>query len=102
MLYKSARRWMVLLLFVIISSGCSTIQNEQAAVTTAQPTPQATLISPTATLPTAVAISTATIAPTAMPTAAPPTSIPTPTALPTPTPDPWAEYAPYTIEGLRA
>jgi dipeptidyl aminopeptidase/acylaminoacyl peptidase len=35
------------------------------------------------------------------PTATPPPPTPTP-APPTATPDPWAEYAPYTIEGLRA
>lgn len=56
-----------------------------------------------AAVPTAEAAS----APTAAPTTAPsPTAAATPTAAPTaapsPTPDPWAEYAPYTIEGLRA
>jgi uncharacterized protein len=96
MLYKSARLCIVLLLFVAIFSACSTIQNEQAAVTTAQPTSQATTIPPTA-----PAIPTITTAPTSIPTAAP-TSIPAPTAPPSPTPDPWAEYAPLTIEGLRA
>ncbi len=44
---------------------------------------------------------TAAPAPTLTPV--PPTVAPTATpAPPTPTPDPWAEYAPYTIEGLRA
>jgi uncharacterized protein len=47
-------------------------------------------------------------APTAtpLPATAPPSAIPAPPnptpAPPTATPDPWAEYAPYTIEGLRA
>ncbi len=43
----------------------------------------------------------ATIGPTAAPTVAPP-AVPTATPAPSPTPDPWAEYRPYTIEGLRA
>jgi dienelactone hydrolase len=92
---KTARLCVVLLLFAIGLSACATTPNEQA-VATAPPTS-----APTSIPPTAPALPTATSAPTPLPTAAP-TSIPTPTAPPTPTPDPWAEYAPYTIEGLRA
>lgn len=51
-------------------------------------------------VPAAVASApTASAAPTDVPaTTVPPTATSAP---PTPTPDPWAEYAPYTIEGLR-
>jgi dienelactone hydrolase len=47
--------------------------------------------------PTVAPPSATAVAPTA--TVAPPTATAAP---PTTTPDPWAEYAPYTIEGLRA
>jgi dipeptidyl aminopeptidase/acylaminoacyl peptidase len=40
-------------------------------------------------------------APTAQPSPAP-TAQPSPTPAPSATPDPWAQYQPYTIEGLRA
>ncbi len=66
--------------------------------------PTAAALAPT----TVSAPPTAAPAPTAvLPTAAPPTAAPAPTAVPptaqpSPTPDAWAEYAPYTIEGLRA
>lgn len=65
---------------------------------------------PAASLPTAVVAPTQ--APSVPPTAPPPTAapsptvaatpMPSPTAPPSPTPDLWTEYAPYTIEGLRA
>jgi uncharacterized protein len=61
-----------------------------------QPSIQATTIPPTE-----IVQATATTPPTPIPTAAP-TAVPPPTVPPTPTPDPWAEYAPYTIEALRA
>ena len=96
MLHTTIRWYAFLLLVAVLLSACSAAQSEQAAATPAQPTSQ-----PTAVPPTAPAVPTPTTAPTSAPTAAP-TSIPTATALPTPTPDPWAEYAPYTIEGLRA
>src|SRR5258706_6406369 len=92
---KMARLCSVLLLFMISFSACATIPNEQAVASTAQPTSGATSIPPTAPIRP-----TATTAPTPLPTTAP-SSIPTPTTPPTPTPDPWAEYAPYTIEALR-
>lgn len=59
--------------------------------TQAAAAPTAGAASPTAAAPTAAPSPTAAATPTAAPTAAP-----------SPTPDPWAEYAPFTIEGLRA
>lgn len=63
--------------------------------TTSAPLPTATAVPPTAALPTATA---------ALPTAAPPTvtAAPPTAAPPTVTPDPYAEYAAFTIDGLRA
>lgn len=63
----------------------------------------------TASAPSPIAAAEATSAPSPAPTSAPeptsvpaPTATPAPTAAPAPTADRWAEYAPYTIEGLRA
>ena len=89
------RLCLLLALALIGISGCSTAQGEQAVVATARPTAQ-----PSATIPAAPA-ATATAIPTSIPTAAR-ASPPTPTAVPAATPDPWAQYAPYTIEGLRS
>jgi len=93
-----ARRWCVLLLCIGVLSACRIDQTEQAAVPTIA-----------ATAPTSLPAATAAIGPTVadpVPTAAPaaPTHAPTaaPTAPPTATPDPWAQYAPYTIIGLRS
>jgi len=91
----AARRRCALLLCIVVLTACRTDQPEQAAI----PTPAA----PTS-LPAAIP-ATAAVGPTAAP-AAPtraPTAVPTtePTAEPSATPDPWAEYAPYTITGLR-
>ncbi len=99
---NAARLCMVLLLCAFSASACGPAQDQQAVVATAQPPPNPTAAAP----PTATPLPAATAEPpppTPMPppTAAP-TNIPTPTAPPTPTPDPWAEYAPYTIEALRA
>ncbi len=95
MLQRTARLRIVLVL-VIGLSACSATQGDQAIVATPEPTSV-----PTALLPTAQIVPAATTAPTALPTAIP-TSVPAPTAAPRSTPDPWAEYASYTIEGLRA
>ena len=100
--HRGVRLYIVFLLFSISFTACSTTQNEQAIVTTAQPTMSVTSIPPTAPI-----IPTATTAPPPIPTTTPtraPTTVPTvaPTAPPpSPTPDPWAQYGPYTIAGLR-
>jgi uncharacterized protein len=96
MITRSARLCFALMLAVAGISACSSAQGEQAIVPTTQPTIQATTIPPTE-----IVQATATTPPTPIPTAAP-TAVPTSTVPPTPTPDPWAEYAPYTIEALRA
>jgi len=93
----AARLYSIACLLFISLSACRTIQNDQAAVVTAQPAPSAIA----AILPTASSIPVATAAPTVAITPAP-TSIPAATSQPTPAPDPWAAYAPYTITGLRA
>jgi uncharacterized protein len=87
--------YIALLSCLIILNGCTTTQVEQAAGTPPQPTSQAISL-----LPTASIRLTATAPPSPLPTTAP-TLIPSPTAPPTSTPDPWAQYAPYTIEALR-
>jgi dipeptidyl aminopeptidase/acylaminoacyl peptidase len=88
----------LLLLCTFSFSACSPTPNEQAVVVPAEPTVNPTAIAPTAT----ELVASATAVPTAAPSpATAPTAIP-PTAPPSATPDPWAEYAPYTIETLRA
>lgn len=96
----TGRLCVLLLLCTFGFSACSPMQNEQAAVSPAQPTVNPTAIAPSATEPIATAAavpatSTTMPSPTTAPTAVPPTAPPTPTS------DPWAEYAPYTIEALR-
>lgn len=82
------------LLCSLVLGACSTNQPEPAASAPTSPPP--TVAPPTATSqPTNTPEPTATPEPTITPT-------PEPTATPTATPDPWAEYAPLTIEGLRA
>lgn len=87
------KKWsLVLVTASLFLSACATSEAEGEPSELAQaPTtePLATLV-PTEPPPTAT--------PQPSPTPAPPTATPLP---PTPTPDPWAEYAPYTIEGLR-
>lgn len=86
----------LLTLLAALLAGCGGAPREPAGaalpaaptLTPAPPSAAPTLAPPTATL----------APPTAAPTLAP-TATPAP---PTATPDPWAEYAPYTIEGLRA
>lgn len=68
-----------------------------AACTSARQTGPA----PTAPPAAPSAVPTPTQAPPAAPTAAP-TAAPRSTPVPSATPDPWAQYRPYTIEGLRA
>ena len=85
----------LLALALIAFSGCSGARGEREALATAPPTGQ-----PSATTRPAPAQAPATAVPTPNPTA-PPASPPAPTAAPTPTADRWAQYAPYTIEGLR-
>src|SRR5262245_22890923 len=94
--HQAARLAIILVLFGFSFSSCSLTQNEQAVLTPAQPTIGAKVVAPTARV-----LPPATTLPTPRPTRAP-TTIPTPTAAPTATPDPWAQYAPYTIEGLRS
>ncbi|HEU5087951.1 MAG TPA: alpha/beta fold hydrolase, partial [Roseiflexaceae bacterium] len=89
----------VLVLAALMLAGCTVFGQELAP----QPAPTTTaapvVLPPTpTTLPTAL--------PTRLPATAtplPPTATPLPTATlpPTATPDPWVEYEPYTIEGLR-
>lgn len=62
---------------------------------------QATLPTAAVLVPTGAATSAPATEATATPTRIVPTAMPS-TVLPSPTPDPWAKYAPYTIEGLRA
>jgi dienelactone hydrolase len=97
---QKAARLCVVLLLAIGVSACSAAQAERAPVPTAQ------VAIPTVAIPTttpAAPTSAPTLAPaTAQPAPEPPTAMPAPTAAPGPTPDPWAEYVPYTIEGLRA
>jgi uncharacterized protein len=86
---------------MVVLAACSTATGEQASAPTAR------LPEPTAAAPTSAPTAAATLVPTIMPTVAPtvaPTAVPTPapTEPPTATPDPRGEYAPYTIEGLRA
>lgn len=91
------RHWKSLLGIVMLVAlpACSSDASQPAASSTIPPTQiaaQPTLLPlPTALPPTAVPYGQ-----TSVP--APPTSTPAP---PTATPDPWAEYAPYTIEALR-
>ena len=97
------RRILSLVLIAGILAGCA---EQQAAGPTVAPT---TLIQAAATVE---APEPPTEPPTEKPTAVPPTAVPaTPTIEPTPatqrvpataTPDPWAAYAQFTIEGLRA
>jgi len=77
-------------------SACSTAQEEQAAVAPTRPISQASAVPPTA-----IVQATATTPATAIPTTVP-AAVPTATVPPTPIPDPWAQYAPFTIEALRA
>jgi uncharacterized protein len=98
---STARIGAALLLCMVVLAACSTATGEQASAPTAR------LPEPTAAAPTSAPTAAATLVPTSMPTVAPtvaPTAVPTPapTEPPTATPDPRGEYAPYTIEGLRA
>src|SRR5689334_14451614 len=92
---RSARLCLALLLFLVSFSACSGGQGQQVAATMAQPTSVVTSAPPPQ-----PSVPAATIPPAPSPTSAP-TSAPTATAPPPPTPDPWAQYAPYTIEALR-
>jgi hypothetical protein len=86
-----------LLACVLGLGACSPTPGEQAGAPTAAPAAQAPTLAPAAVptlVPTAAPPPEPASAPTLVPTAAP-------TLAPTATPDPWAEYAPYTIEGLR-
>ncbi len=68
------------------------------ATSTALPSPATATSTAPAPSPTVEPSPTATTLPTATPVP-PPTNTPAP---PTPTADPWAAYAPFTIEGLRS
>ncbi len=65
------------------------------------PVPPATAVPPATSMPTATSAPTATPLPPATALSSP-AAVPTATPFPTATPDPYAEYAPLTIEGLRA
>jgi uncharacterized protein len=94
--------------FVFLLTACSTaapapalpgsvaLQPSATTVATAVPTIVPT-VEPTA-LPTATALPTMAPTATTVPTVAPTAT----TAPPSPTADPYAEWAPYTIDGLRA
>lgn len=87
----------VWLMVALVLSACS------LAPAAPEPTiaPAATLIPASPTIAaTEVPASPTPIPASPTPIPASPTPIP-PTATPAPTPDPWAEYAPYTIAGLR-
>jgi uncharacterized protein len=96
-MHKRSFSWVVLLLFC---AACSAGAPPEAAAPV--PTAPAPVL-PTTAVPQPTSEPTATaVPPTA--TAVPPTATavpPTATPSPEPTPDPWAEYAPLTIEGLR-
>lgn len=86
-----------LLLFVTLSLGACDFSAGEQAAPPAAPTPverPAALASP--------APSTVRVVPTQQPTSAPRATAAPTSAPPTPTPDPWAQYAAYTIEGLRS
>jgi dipeptidyl aminopeptidase/acylaminoacyl peptidase len=90
----------MILLALSLAACSSNSQAPQAAAPPAQVAAVAATAAPPPTVAPTVAPTAAptpTIAPTAAPTTVPPTEAP-----PTPTADPWAEYEPYTIEGLRA
>ena len=93
----------LLICAALVLAGCAQ-ESEPSTQTTSSPSEVAAASpaaqpSPTAQA-TATANPTATTPPaTATPTQIPPTATPEP---PTPTPDPFAQYAPVTIEGLRA
>lgn len=102
MLPINLQRVCLLTLALLALIGCSSATNDPVLQVEAPPVANlatATVAPPTAVPPTATTVvPTATVAlPTA--TAMLPTAM---AALLTATPDPWAEYAPYTIEGLRA
>jgi dipeptidyl aminopeptidase/acylaminoacyl peptidase len=94
----------LLICAALVLAGCAQEPAPSAQTTSSPPevaanTSPAPQSSPT-TQATATANPTATTPPaTATPTQIPPTATPEP---PTPTPDPFAQYAPVTIEGLRA
>ena len=97
---RPASAWCTILLALSLAACSSDSQAPQAAAPT-PPIQAAAVAATAATPPTAAPTAAPTIAPTAVPPTSAPTAVP-PTAPPTATPDPWAEYAPYTIEGLRA
>lgn len=89
MTQPTARRCAALLICLAALAGCSATASEPPTPTSAPTTSQAILATPAA---------AATAAPALAPTLA---ATPAPTLAPTATPHRWAEYAPYTIEGLR-
>jgi dipeptidyl aminopeptidase/acylaminoacyl peptidase len=88
-------------LLALSLAACSSDSQAPQAAAPTPPIQAAAVAATAATPPTAAPTAASTIAPTAVPPTSAPTAVP-PTAPPTATPDPWAEYAPYTIEGLRA
>ena len=89
---SSVERWIAILALGVGLVACVPSDRSQEGVATARAVATAGASQLQAPAPTA--------APTAVPT---PTARPSPTLVPpSPTPDPWAEYTPYTIEGLRS
>ena len=89
---SSVERWIAILALGVGLVACVPSDRSQEGVATARAVATAGASQLQAPAPPA--------APTAVPT---PTARPSPTLVPpSPTPDPWAEYTPYTIEGLRS
>ena len=90
-------RFSFLIVILFVLAGCTTVV-QPTSVPTDQPTtaPPAVI----AQAPSAIPTFALTVAPTLAPTAEP--TPPATSAPPTATPDPWAVYAQWTTEGLRA
>lgn len=92
-----------ILALLLVLTACSTegSRPDSAATSAAQlpASPLATGVPPTPLPPTATAEPAPSATQTPTPSPVPPTATPVPAS---PTPDPYAEYAQYTIEGLRA
>ncbi|HWQ15014.1 MAG TPA: alpha/beta fold hydrolase [Roseiflexaceae bacterium] len=88
---RSATLLLALSLLVAALAGCAAPATV-APIAASTPAARAATVAPTVPPPNPTPLP-----PTATP--APPTATPAP---PTATPDPWAEYVPYTIEGMRA
>lgn len=91
---------------LVLLAGCVAEGAQPVAQAPATAEPVAQAAASAAATPSLLPVATVEPSPTALPPTptrppASPTAVPA-TATPAPTPDPWADYAPYTIEGLRA